>query len=309
VLSWLLYHFILIPLSWLPLTILYGFSQLAYWLLYYIIGYRKTVVDENLKLSFPNLSEKERLTIKKSFYRFLATLLAEAIKNLTISKKQLQKRLKVINPELMDKLYKNNQSVILMSNHFYNWEFLISAQNILFKHQAIGIGTPLSNGVLNNLINKQRARFGMHIAHAKNYKTILKSVGNIPTATLVLGDQSPRSIENAYWTDFLGRETAFFFGAEIMANQNNAAVVYVQFNSVKRGYYTIKLKQITETPKQESYGYITEQYVKNLASDIRQNPPYWLWSHKRWKISIPNNLEVIKTNHKKRFLEKFRDKI
>ena len=52
-------------LSLLPLKVLYLFADLAYVLLYYIIGYRKEVVNYNLSIAFPQKSEAERKAIAK----------------------------------------------------------------------------------------------------------------------------------------------------------------------------------------------------------------------------------------------------
>lgn len=305
-LSWLLYHIILRPISWLPLWLIYIIFKPIHWVVYYILGYRKEVVIGNLKRSFPNKSESELRQITKTFFKHLTNVLAESIKNLTISEKKLRQRITVENPEIINSIFNNNQSVIILSNHFQNWEFLITAQNLLFKHKAIGIGTPLTNKYLNKKINDQRARFGMVITNNEQYKLTLKQNSSSPTATLILGDQSPSKAENAYWTTFLNQTTSFFYGAEIMANQLNAAVVYCSIKQVKKGYYTIHLIEITQDPKTLGYGAILSKYVSLLENDIQKSPAYWLWSHKRWKISVPENLEELKRKHKERFEEKFR---
>ncbi len=301
----LLYFIIVRPISRIPLWILYGIFKPFHFVVYYIAGYRKKVVTTNVKNAFPNKSNKEQKDIVKSFYHFFSRLMAESIRNLEISEKRLLSRMKVKNPELMDKLYAENKSVILLSSHYNNWEFLVTAQNLLFKHQAVGIGTPLSNKYWDKKINGRRERFGMHVATAKNYKEVIKSY-DVPTATLVLGDQSPSNKENAFWTRFLNQDTGFFFGAEIMANQMDAAVVYASIKFVKKGYYEVVLKLVSESPRTEDYGAIIKKYVSILENDIHNEPATWLWSHKRWKMDVRLNLTEIKKVHKKRFEDKFR---
>ncbi|MFK8039392.1 MAG: lysophospholipid acyltransferase family protein [Crocinitomicaceae bacterium] len=305
-LNWLLYHIVLLPISWLPLGLIYIIFKPIYWFIYYVLGYRKKVVMSNLQHSFPNKTEAELKQVTKGFYKHLTSILAESIKNLSISESKLRQRMRVENPEVLNRIFDNNQSVILLSSHFQNWEFLITAQNLLFKHQAIGIGTPLTNKYLNKKINAQRARFGMKITNNEEYKSELEQNSSKPTATLVLGDQSPSKAVNAYWTTFLNQVTPFFYGAEIMANQLNSAVVYCSFTQVRRGCYSIKLIEITNQPKLTNYGDIIGRYVSLLESDIIDSPAYWLWSHKRWKIAIPEDLETVKSDHKNRFLKKFR---
>jgi KDO2-lipid IV(A) lauroyltransferase len=271
-----------------------------------LIPYRRKVIFENVKNSFPNNTVQENNKIVKQFYKYFSRLLAESIYNLNISKSNLLKRIVVNNPEVMDDLYSKNRNVILVSAHYNNWEFLITAQNFLFKHQAIGIGMPMTSKFWDRKINSQRERFGMKVVHAKNYKDKLKEFSKTPTATLVLGDQNPSKPYNSFWTMFLDQNTPFTFGAEIMANQTDSAIVYVNIKHIKRGYYELELDLITETPRIEKYGMITEKYVSILQNNIYENPEFWLWSHKRWKMDIPENLEELKTEQKNRFLSKFR---
>lgn len=290
----------------MPMWYIYLITDFFYLIIYYIKPYRKRVVLQNIQRSFPEKSEKEHQLIVKKFYGFFTDLLAESTKNLSISKEKMQKRLKVVNPEIMDELFKEGKSVIFLSSHFNNWEPLITAQNVLFPHQAFGIGTPLSSKFWDKKINDRRERFGMRVTNAQKYKEVLTGFTEMPSATLVLGDQSPGKDENCYWTDFLNQKTAFFFGAEVMANQMDMAVVYGSIYKVKRGYYEIELKLITENPRTTQYGEITEGYIKILEEDIRKHPEAWLWSHKRWKKEVPENLEELKETHKKRFNERFR---
>lgn len=271
-----------------------------------MIPYRKKVVIENVQNSFPEVSEKEQKRIVKKFYRFFAYLFAESIKNLTISEKGLRKRITVKNPEIMEELRKEGRDVLFLSSHFNNWEFLITSQSLLFDFQAVGIGMPLSNKFWDEKLNARRERFGMKVVSAENYRDVLRSLKGKPTATLILNDQSPSNVENSYWTTFLGQETAFYFGVEIMANQMDAAVVNAIIHKVKRGKYELELELVTKDPKSEPYGMITDQYVQTLEQAIRFRPEFWLWSHKRWKKGVPENLQELKDNHKKRFIEKFR---
>jgi KDO2-lipid IV(A) lauroyltransferase len=301
-----LYYLFVYPISKLPLSVIYSVFYFFYLTIYYFIPYRKKVVVKNIKNSFPQYSPEQIKNITKEYYKYFAKLLAESIRNLNISRENLSKRIVVKNPEIMEKLYNENKDVLLLSSHYNNWEFFITAQNFLFKHQAIGIGMPLTNKFWDKKINKQRGRFGMKVVNADNYKEKLKEFSSTPTATLILGDQNPSKVNNSYWTKFLNQESAFFFGAEIMANKMNAAVVYASIKKIKTGYYEVELNLITEVPHKEKYGHITQSYVHQLEKDISASPQFWLWSHKRWKMNVPENIEQLKKEHKIRFENKFR---
>lgn len=302
-----LFTFLVYPLSFLPLGILYVVTDLFFLLLITIIPYRKNVIEQNLQRSFPEKSPAEIKRLKRQFYKHFTDILAEGVKNLSISKRNLQKRIVVRNPELMEELYAKNKSVLLVSGHFNNWEWLITAQNLLFKHQAVGIGTPLSNAFWDQKLNELRARFGMIILNSKTVKTNFEQLKNERIATLILSDQSPGDSLKSYWMTFLNQQTAILFGCELLAHTHNHAVVFFVMHKVKRGYYEMELKLITEEPKTMNWGEITEKHTRLLEAEIRSNPTHWMWSHKRWKRTVPEDLAALKEKQRTDFESKMRN--
>lgn len=303
----ILYYCLAVPVGNLPLFISYLLYDIAYLLFVTVIPYRKRVVVRNLKRSFPEMSDQEIRSVARKFYHFFTDVFAESIRNLFIGERALRRRLTVRNPEVIEQFYDQGKSVILLSSHYNNWEFLITAQSLLFRFQAVGIGTPLSNKYWDAKITARRERFGMKVVHASNYKEWLRNYKEKPTATLVLGDQSPGNSETAYWTNFLHQPTAFYFGAEFMANEFDMPVICGIIHRVGRGRYELELKLITSQPRSEAYGFVTETYVKMLESAIQNQPWYWLWSHKRWKRQVPEDMESAKAIHRERFMKRFRN--
>ncbi len=302
----LLYHIILFPLSLLPMNLLYILSYFLYILLYYLVSYRKKIVFVNLQNSFPSLDETKRKQIAKSFYKHFCDILLEGIKNLSISKRNLEARFRIKNPELVMEYYKKNKSVILTAGHYNNWEWLITIQDCLLPHKAIGIGMPLSQQSLDQKINKRRSRYGMIVAHSGNYMKHIEQLKGTPFALLILGDQSPGNERKSYWTSFLNQTTGFIFGTEMIANKYNLGVLYCTTKKIKRGYYELEFKLICEDPKTLKYGEITEKYVNFLEKDILKEPAYWIWSHKRWKKRKPIDHEALKNEYEKTFNTRFR---
>lgn len=300
------YYFLVLPLSYLPLGILYIFTDFFFLILATVFPYRKKVIEENLKRSFPDKSPKELKQLKRQFYLHFCDLLAEGIKNLSISKKELSRRFKVNNPELMDDLFSQNKSVILVSGHYNNWEWLISSQSFLFKHQAMGIGMPMTSKFWDKKINERRMRYGMKVIHAKNLKDEIQKNSEYPIAILTLADQSPGDSTKAYWTKFLNQETAVLFGVEQMAHTYDFAVVFFATRKVTRGYYEMDLKLITDNPRKLEWGSITEKHLHLLEKEIIDKPEHWIWSHKRWKREIPSNLDLLKKEQHAKFNERFK---
>lgn len=285
----------------MPLRVMYLFTDFFYLCLITILPYRRKVVRTNIARSFPNLSLKERRKIERRFYRHLTDLLAEAAKSLSISKKQLLKRFSVANPELMQELFDKNKGVLLVSGHYNNWEWLILSQDMLFSHKAVGVGTRLSSPFWDLKLTERRSRFGMHVIHANHVKIFYEKMKDQPLATLLLADQSPTDARKSYWMEFLNQPTAVLFGAEALAHQLNHAVVFFHIRKVKRGYYEMELSLITDEPRKMQWGEITERHTEQLEKVIREQPEYWIWSHKRWKKEVPNDLDELKREQKEIF--------
>ena len=303
--AWFAYYIIVLPFSWLPLPVLYLFTDIFYLLLISIVPYRKKVIQGNLRRSFPEKSAKEIKKIQRKFYRHFTDILAEGVKNLTISERSLKIRLNIENPEIMDDLYANNKSVLLVSGHYNNWEWFISAQSLLIPHRAFGIGMPMTSKFWDKKVNARRQRYGMNVVHAKNYKEALKKAEDDTNAVLVLSDQSQGDSKKSYWMNFLNQETAVLFGTEIMAHELEYSVVYFATRKVRQGHYSMELTLITDNPSTCKWGEITEAHVNLLEREIHQAPENWLWSHKRWKREVPTDLKLLKQQQREKFNAKY----
>src|SRR5215212_9824580 len=86
-----IFYGLLYIFSLLPLVLLYAISDFAFFILYYIVGYRKDIVFQNLDIAFPLKSKDEKSTIAKRFYKNLTDTFIETIKLLSMSEKQLHK--------------------------------------------------------------------------------------------------------------------------------------------------------------------------------------------------------------------------
>jgi len=302
----LLYYLIIIPFSHLPLWILYGLSDFLYILIITIFPYRRKVALDNITRCFPDISNRDRKRLLRKNYRHICNILAESIKNLSISQKELKKRFIIENPDIFTELNNNGKSVIIISSHYSNWEFLITVQNLIIPQLAIGIGKPLSTKFLNKKINGLRERNGMVVVSALNYKDEIvgRLKGGEKLAILALADQAPAP-QNAFWTKHFNIETPFPFGPEFMAHQYDFPVVFLGTRMVKRGYYVSKAELITDKPKEEPFSMIMQSFAELLEKQIREKPDDWLWTHKRWKHPVPENIEEVKNKQKDIFYKRF----
>lgn len=284
----LLFWLVLYPLSLLPLSILYGIASFFSFIANHIIKYRSGVIEQNLRLAFPEKSPEELRCIKRKFYKHFSELAAEMIKMLTISQKSLLKRYHCTNPEIVNHYYEQGRSVILMSSHYNNWEWMVLSLNNQFLHHGVGVGAPNSNKVFEKLINRARTRYGTSVVFANSIRSefIRREEEQLLTSYMMLSDQSPPNIQKSYKTYFLNQPSGIVFGSEYFAKKHDLPVFYYQVIKQKRGYYEIEVELITDNPTATKHGEITEKYVRLLENTIRQEPAYWLWSHRRWKRHV-----------------------
>jgi KDO2-lipid IV(A) lauroyltransferase len=283
----LLYYLVIIPVSLLPFPLLYALSDGLYILFYYMLGYRKKVVLQNIRNSFPDKTEKEHIEICKKFYRHFCDLVVESLKTFTISEKEVLKRVIFTNPEVIDKYFDQKRSVIIAGGHYNNWELFAVAVDALIKHKTVGIYKPLSNKYFDGKMRGTRSKYGLEMISTKEVKPFFDTHINVLTATIFGIDQSPSNPNNAYWMKFLNQDTGVLFGSEKFAKEYNYPVVYGRINKLKRGHYSLDFTVVTDTPTETAYGEITEKITLLLEKDIEAIPQYWLWTHRRWKHKRP----------------------
>jgi KDO2-lipid IV(A) lauroyltransferase len=271
-------------ISILPFPVLYLLSDLVFVLVYYVPGYRRKVVTENLRNSFPEKSEKEIAELRRKFYRYLCDLLLETFKTLSISKASMLKHcsLNENSQKLFQKYSEEKKSIILVLGHLGNWEWGGNTFSLLCKQPLYVLYHPLGNNYFNSLIIRMRTRFGTKLIEMKNTFRDMVATKNEINATAFIADQTPPP-ENAYWTTFMNQDTPVFTGTEKIARKLNYPVVFINVKRTGRGQYEMQAEVLCETPSSTSEGEITELHTKKLEEEIRKNPETWLWSHRRWK--------------------------
>jgi Kdo2-lipid IVA lauroyltransferase/acyltransferase len=271
-------------LTLLPLRVLYLFSDLLYYILYYIISYRRKVVKENLKNSFPEKSDEERKTIEKKFYRHLSDLIIETFKLTHMSQRSQKKRFTYSNLEIIYKLKEEKRDIIAVLGHYNNWEWPTLLPFYL-KYKTIIIYKPLQNKYFNGYMNNNRSKYGIVLTPTSHVIRDIINYKNqgINTLSVFISDQIPAKGDIKYWTTFLNQDTAVFTGAGKIASKYDMAVVFFNVQKLKRGHYNLDIELLHDHTAGLSEEVITETHVRRLEEIIKDNPEYWIWSHRRWK--------------------------
>lgn len=277
------------PVLWvisiLPMRALYVISDMSYLFLYYIIGYRKKVVRNNLELCFPKKNKRELRDLEKKSFRHFTDVFMEFVKSFSITEKELSQRLTLTNPEILDKYYDANKSVVFISGHYANWEWVPFIVESRLNYHLNVVYKKLANNHFDKLVRRTRKKFGVSVFSTNDfYPEILRNLKNNKIGAYgFIADQSPKWNKVKYWGNFMDIEIPVITGPESIAKKLDLPVFYFKTERVRRGVYECSFVLLEENPKQAAPYEITNKSTKELEKQIRKAPEFYFWTHKRFK--------------------------
>ena len=273
----------------MPLRLLYPWSALIFFVAFHVMRWRRDDCERDVANAFPEKSARERGEIVRRSYHNLADTLIEAFWGFGASAAAIKRRVSMENPELVKRCVDAGQSVVLLTAHYGNWEWLLLAAGVHFGIEIDVVYQPQRVAAFDAFLRQARCRFGSRLIPRKEFVYDLLSRAEQVRAYALIADQTPKHKQDPkHWTRFLGRDTAFFKGAGKIAQFLDAKVLYVTMRRVRRGYYSVRLSVLAEPPYEEVEDVlIVERYARSLERDIRESPSDWLWLQKKWKIKRP----------------------
>ena len=271
----------------LPFPMIYGLSNVMYLVIMYLVGYRKKVVVNNLRRSFPDKTHQELRLIRRQFYRHFSDLLLESLKGLYMDADEFRKRFTWADQRVFDEEIKQSKNIIMLGSHYGNWEWGAICMPLYLQHQLYGIYKPLSDKVLDTWLQKQRSRFGLQPVKMSQVTRTIQREHRSAVMYAFIADQTPVDVKNSHWLRFLQQDTPFFHGPEKLARQTGFPVYVYKIDRLKRGHYSISFHKLAEDARPLPEGELTRRYAAFLEQQINEAPPFWLWSHRRWKRKKP----------------------
>lgn len=284
--------FFLKQLAKLPFGVIYLLSGLFYLFVYYVMRYRKNVVIENLKNSFPEKTEPEIQKTARLFYKHFSDLTLEVIKLGGMKENQFRKRMIVKNGETVNRYFEQGRSVVVLTMHYNNWEWS-SCLPLFVKHKILGVYKPLHNHRYNEFMNKNREKMGAEmVSNSQVLRRVIKAQKeNDPVFIWLAGDQTP-PLFHKFWLRFMNQEAMFYPGPAAISRRFNFPVIFQKTVKKEQGVYETAFEVLFENPENFSETEIMKAYIKKLEETIREQPEYYLWSHKRWKHKRPKNVPL-----------------
>jgi len=281
-------------ISFFPFWLLYLLSDVFYFLVAHVVGYRQKVIDENLRYSFPEKNEKERAVLRKKYYRHFCDLTFESLKMYSMSRELMDKRLSYRNVEVLNAPLPLEKGLIVLSMHYNNWEWGSSVQNLLKARLLMVYNRMRDNEPFDNFLLKSREKWGGEAVAMSNVARISLDYKrkNQPALLWLAADQSaPQGAQ--FWMKFLNREAPFFAGPVKLAQKLNQPLFFHRTRKLSRGKYEIDFTLLFEEPAKVDTHEILRAYVNKMEEVIREEPEYYLWSHRRWKHIRPEGVELI----------------
>ena len=266
----------------LRLRLYYQLAGALAWLAYRVLGLRRAVVRGNLRRSFPEWSAAEQRAVRREFARRQGELAAEVFYAEHIDTAELRERVTLVNPQVIAAAAPP-RPLILVGAHHGNFEWMLLRMSLEFGDRLIGLYKPLRQPRIDDRMKAMRSRFGARLVPAKS---ILRELANFREAAAIglVADQVPRTSPEKHWVTFLGQDTAFFMGPELLGRALRSQVVLVKMRRLARGRYELEFEPLNEPGEKLPSGEITSRYARRLEAWIREDPPGWWWSHRRWKL-------------------------
>jgi KDO2-lipid IV(A) lauroyltransferase len=273
--------------SRLPLRALYAFSSFLYLLAFYVVRHRHQVIRGQLEKVFPDASDAERERIHKRFLKNFCDVVVEVLKSVSMTEADMRAHVKIVNLGEARRHLDAGQSVMLVTSHLCNWEWLLHGVTLQLGYPVDAAYKPLHDQWAERLMLKIRSRFGARLVPAKELLADFLRRRGIVRAVAMNADQAPVSTDKRYWTQFLGQDTAFYIGAEQIARATRLPILYVAVRRIRRGYYDVELRPLWDGREVTEPNAVTERYARACEIDVLKSPADWLWSYRRWRLKKP----------------------
>ena len=277
-----LLYFLLYGISLMPMSVLYGLSNLLAYVAFSGIGYRKEIVLSNLSIAFPEKSEKERVSIAKEFYLNFCDAIMESIKLISADNRLIDK-LFVVDPAMLKAFEGTTKNIQIHAMHNFSWEIVNLGVARAMTLPFLGVYQPITNKFFNELFKKIRSRNGTVLIPANDFKNNFLPHNDKQYVLALVADQNPGNPAKAWWVNFFGKAAPFVMGPENAARQRDTAVLFANFYKVKRGLYSFSVEKFTDNPADLAPGELTQRYIKYIEDKTRERPANYLGCHRRWK--------------------------
>lgn len=267
----------------LPLRFVYFFAAfLAQGYYFLALGDRRSV-KANLRVIFPEKSNRQLRKISRMVFRNFAKYLVDFFRFEKLDRQYIDKNVKLENLHYFDEALAKGKGVVVLTAHLGNWELggVVIAQ---LGYPFWAVALPHKNKKVNDFFDAQRNRKGVKvIAMGKAVRSCITEIRKNHMVALV-GDRD--FSEKGIIIDFFGKATHFPEGPAALSLMTGASIVPGFMLRNPDNSFTLRIEKPVEfTPTGDKIKDLANLIgvYKNIIQDyIRQYPQQWYVFRKFW---------------------------
>ena len=250
------------------------------------IRIRRTVVRDNLRLAFPEMSPDDRRETARGMWEHLLLMVVEiAHANRVIHKTTWRRHLRIHGIEDFVRLLWLDRPKVILSGHYGNFE-LAAYLFGLFGFRIFSVARELDNPLLDRFVTEFRESRGQRILPKKGSAPDVAIVLEENGAIGLLGDQAAGP--KGCWVDFFGRPATVHKAIGVFSLSSQAPVLVC--SATRRGGlfdFDLRLEGTADPaaggPETADLKTLSQWYTTILEEAIRRKPAQYWWVHRRWR--------------------------
>lgn len=253
--------------------------------LYYLFPIRKSTVLQNLRIAFPEKTEKEIKKIAKKNYQNISITFCELLLIPSLKLHEVKDQVSFENLELIKSKINKGYGLIILTGHFGNWEILISSIVAYINAKYNVLVKPQRNHYITEWLKETRSIGNTNvIALGVSVKEIIKAL-KAGEVVLIAGDQRGPFEGNRFM--FFNHPTSLYTGTASIALKTNCEVLLAAVERQKDYKYKVFVEELdfSNLPddNEKKPLELTQRYISFLEKYVRKNPEQYFWMHKLWK--------------------------
>jgi KDO2-lipid IV(A) lauroyltransferase len=274
----------------LPLTACDRLARALGWLASDVFKVRGTLVDENLRIAFPEWDDARRKAVTRETWRHLLLMVAEiAHTPRKVHRTTWRRHCELDNEALVVSTLLGEGPKVLISGHFGNFElggYLVG----LFGFPTHTVARTIDNPYVDRYVNAFRSRTGQYmLPKAGSAEDVERVMGQGGVITL-LGDQAAGP--KGCWVEFFGKPASTHKAVSLFTLSYAAPTLVI---GVRRKGAPLDYRVGPEDfvdPREAGFELgttplLTAWFTRALERCIRRDPEQYWWVHRRWKGEPP----------------------
>lgn len=266
---------------WLPLPVQAACGWVLGHLLYLLVLPRRRVILTNLRLCFPETSERERRCLARRNAVAVTRSFLERGISWWASEARIRRLTELRGLEKVHALQKEGRAIIVLIPHF---TFLDTGNRLALELDIVSVYSAQTNKLLEKMLLHGRTRFGNQqmLSRQEGVRGAVKALkSGRPLYYLPDLDFGRR---DSIFVPFFGVQTATVPGLSRIAHLAHAAVIplLIRTKPGARGYLC-EFGEVWDNFPTEDVVADTTRMNAFIEQEVRKTPEQYYWVHKRFK--------------------------